>query len=484
MTHQPMRLRIAPSPTGPIHVGTAHTMLFNWLWAGKQGATFILRLEDTDLQRSEARHEQMVIEEMRWLGLDWQEGPDIGGPSGPYKQTQRLALYQEYFERLKARGVVYPCYCTPAELEAERAAANRARVPYKYSRKCLALSPAEQATQEAEGRVPCWRLRIPENELVAYDDLIRGRIEFASSTIGDPILIRPNGMPLYNFVVVVDDASMQITDVIRGEDHISNTPLQLLIYKALGLEPPRFAHCANLLTSERKKASKRKGELSVTSYREQGILPEALFNYLALLGWTPGEPGREFFTREEIISEFDIHRVNRAAAVFDEERLKWMNGVYLRGKAREEFAELVLPFVVREGLATEAVLRARWDWFVELVALVQERVRTLAEVPAYIDFCFQEVAYDEQAVHKLLTDEHRRFLQQVSTVLAQAEWRVDSIENCVRGLLTVQSAQLKPRLALLALRVAISGRTVSPPLFETIYLLGREQVLSRLGCWQ
>jgi nondiscriminating glutamyl-tRNA synthetase len=483
MIHDHMRLRIAPSPTGPIHVGTAHTMLFNWLWARSQGATFILRLEDTDLQRSETRHEQTVINEMRWLGLDWQEGPDIGGPFGPYKQTQRMALYQEYFERLKTRGVVYPCYCTLAELAAERAAASRARVPYKYSRTCLGLSQVEREAKEAEGRVACWRLRVPENEILDYDDLIRGPIEFASNTISDPVLLRPNGVPLYNFAVVVDDASMRITDVSRGEDHISNTPVQLLIYRALGIEPPRFAHCANLLTAERKKASKRKGDLSVTSYREQGILPEALFNYLALLGWTPKGEGREFLTREEILSEFDIHEVSRAAAVFDEGRLKWMNGVYLRGKSREEFAELALPFLVRQGLTTEAAMRTHWDWFVELMAQVQERVRTLAEVPSYVDFCFQEVVYDEQAVQKLLTEEHRQFLHRVATTLGEAEWSVGTIEGAVRDLLNEPGNQLKVRQALLALRVAISGRTVSPPLFETMYLLGREQVVGRLMRW-
>ena len=483
MPHNHMRLRIAPSPTGPIHVGTAHTMLFNWLWARKQGATFVLRMEDTDLQRSEVRHEQTVINEMRWLGLDWQEGPDIGGPFGPYKQTQRIQLYHEFFERLKMRGAVYPCYCTATELAAERAASNQARVPYKYSRTCLGLSPVERKAREEEGRVACWRLQVPDNQIIAYDDLIRGRIEFASNTISDPVLLRPNGMPLYNFAVVVDDASMQITHVVRGEDHISNTPVQLLIYQALEIDPPRIAHCANLLTVERKKASKRKGELSVTSYREQGILPEALFNYLALLGWTPEGEGREFLTQEEIIREFDIQDVSRAAAVFDDERLKWMNSVYIRNKAREEFAELALPFLIQQDLTTEADMRAKWDWFVELMAQVQERVRTLAEVPPYVDFCFQEVVYDEQAVQKLLTEEHRQFLHRVAAWFNEIEWSVATIEKAVRDLLNESGHQWKARQALLALRVAISGRTISPPLFETIYLLGCKQVLERLERW-
>lgn len=477
-----MRLRFAPSPTGPIHVGNAHTMLFNWLLARSKGATFVLRFEDTDRERSRPEWEQVIISEMKWLGLDWDEGPDIGGPYAPYRQMGRLDLYKEYFEKLRSAGAVYPCYCTPEELAAERTEADRRKVPYKYSRRCLHLTEADRRRLEAEGRRPAWRLRVPDGEVVGYQDLIRGYIEFPTDSIGDPILVRSNGIPVYNFTVVVDDITMRITDVVRGEGHISNTPVQVLIYRALGAEPPRFAHVSHLLNAERGKISKRKGEMSVTEFRERGILAPALFNYLALLGWTPEGEGREILSREEIIREFDIGRVSKAAAVFDETKLEWMNGVYIRRLTPAELAEHALPFVTAAGLATEADLRGRWDWFVHLMSQLQERVTTLAEIPGYIDFFFQaEPAYDEKAVRKFLSPPPVAFFRQVLERLGTVEWSVPAIEAAVRELQS--AAGLEVRAALQPIRVAVTGRTVSPPLFDTLYLLGREVALARIRRW-
>ncbi|MFO7171724.1 MAG: glutamate--tRNA ligase [Bacillota bacterium] len=477
-----MRLRFAPSPTGPIHVGNAHTMLFNWLWARSQGGTFVLRFEDTDQERSRPEWEEVIINEMKWLGLDWDEGPDIGGPYAPYRQMGRLHLYQEYLEKLKAVGAVYPCYCTPEELAAERAEADRKKVAYKYSRRCLRLTEEEKARLEAEGRRPAWRLKVPDGEVITYHDMIRGEISFPTDSISDPILVRSNGIPTYNFTVVVDDITMKITDVVRGEGHISNTPVQILIYRALGVEPPRFAHVSHLLNAERGKISKRKGEMSVTSLREKGILGEALFNYLALLGWTPKGEGREILSKEEIIREFNIYDVNKAAAVFDEEKLEWMNGVYLRRKSREEFAELALPFVVQAGLITEEEARARWNWFVELMAQVQERVRVLSEVPGLVDFFLKDdVEYDEKAVAKFLTEEIRPFFRRLADRLEEVEWTVPAIEECTRGLMA--EMELQPKQAMQPIRVAVTGRTASPPLFDTLYLLGRERAVARLRRW-
>jgi nondiscriminating glutamyl-tRNA synthetase len=321
MVNREMRLRFAPSPTGPIHVGNVHTMLFNWLWCRSQGAIFVLRFEDTDRERSKQEWEEVIMSEMQWLGLDWDEGPDIGGPFAPYYQTARMHLYQEYFEMLKQRGAVYPCYCTPEELAEERQQADHHKIAYQYSRRCLALTSEERLAKEGEGRQPVWRLLVPRNEVVAYDDLIRGRIAFDTNTIGDPVIMRANGIPLYNFAVVVDDITMSITDVVRGEGHISNTPVQVLIYRQLAVPLPRFAHCSHLLNAQRGKISKRNGEMSVRSFRERGVLAEVLFNYLALLGWTPKGEGREVLTREEIIREFSIFDVSRSAAIFDEVKL-------------------------------------------------------------------------------------------------------------------------------------------------------------------
>jgi len=479
---QKMRLRFAPSPTGPIHVGNAHTMLFNWLWCRNQGATFVLRFEDTDRERSRPEWEEVIFSEMRWLGLDWDEGPDIGGSFAPYYQTARMNYYQEYFWLLRQKGAIYPCYCSQHELKEERDEADRQKVAYKYSRRCLHLTPEEYVMKEREGQRPVWRLFVPSDETLAYDDMLRGRIEFDSNTIGDPVIIRSNGIPVYNFAVVVDDITMQITDVVRGEGHISNTPLQVLIYRMLGVEPPRFVHISHLLNAARGKISKRKGELSVRSLRERGILGEALFNYLALLGWTPRGESREFLTKEEIIQEFNIYDVSRSAAVFDEEKLKWMNGIYIRSKTRELFAELTVPFVVEAGLASEETIRTKWAWFVNVTALVQERVRMLDEVPPYIDFFFQdEIEYSQKVVNKYLPPTIRPFIQRVAGVLQNVEWTVSAIEHTTRAI--IDEMTLKLRDALLALRVAITGRDISPPLFESMCLVGRERVLARLANW-
>jgi nondiscriminating glutamyl-tRNA synthetase len=474
-----MRVRFAPSPTGPIHVGNAHTMLFNWLWCRHRGGTFVLRFEDTDPERSRPEWERVVVEEMRWLGLDWDEGPDVGGPYAPYRQTGRLDLYREHLELLKARGAVYPCYCTPAELESERRLAEQRKEPYRYSRRCLALSPADRAAKEAAGARPVWRLRVPDGETVEYEDLIRGPIAFQTDLIGDPVLVRASGAPLYNFAVVVDDVTMEITDVVRGEGHISNTPVQLLIYRALGAEPPRLAHVSHLLTPSRGKIAKRKGELSVGEFRERGVLPEALFNYLALLGWSPPAGSGELMSREEIVAPFDIRDVGRSAAVFDDEKLAWLNGAYLRRKTTEEFAELAAPFVVARGLATADGLRERWGWFVRFAALVQERVQLLGEVAEYAEpFFADELRRDQADVARFLTPAVDPFLDRVAAALGAVGWTHDEIETTIRDL--IAELGLPTRAALQALRVAVSGRSVSPPLFEMIELVGRERSIDRV----
>lgn len=474
-----VRVRMAPSPTGPIHVGNLHTALFNWLFARNQGGTFVLRFEDTDRERSRSEWEEVIYQEMKWLGLDWDEGPDKPGPHGPYRQMERLDLYACYAQKLVESGHAYPCYCTPEELEAERQEAQRKGVAYLYSRKCRHLTADERARLEAEGRKPVLRFAVPDGVTVSFDDIVRGRIDTPSDSISDFVLVRSNGIPVYNFAVVVDDITMKITHIIRGEGHISNTPVQVLIYQALGEPVPQIGHIGHILGTDRAKLSKRNGDAYVGDYRDRGFLPEALLNFMALLGWTP-EGGREFLTKEEMIREFDIRRVTKAAAVFDLQKLEWMNGNYVRQKSVSELTDLCLPFLQRAGLVTDPLPAAERPRVEAIVALEQERIKTLAEITQATDFFFkEEIEYNANDVAKMLTAETRPHLAAVAQRLRNlAEWTVPAIEQAVRGY--VEEHGLKVKAVFQPVRVAVTGRTVSPPLFESMALLGRERCLQRL----
>ncbi len=479
-----IRVRMAPSPTGPIHVGNVHTALFNWLWARRMGGKFILRFEDTDRERSSKEWEQVIFDELKWFGMDWDEGPDIGGPYGPYRQMERLDLYRKYAQQLLESGHVYKCYCTKEEEDRDRKEAQAQGKPYKYKGRCRDLTPEQQAAFEAEGRPYVLRFRVPPGEVIRFNDLIRGPIEFPTDSIGDFIIMRSNGIPLYNFAVVIDDATMKITHIIRGEGHISNTPVQILIYRALGFPIPEIGHVGHMVNEQRKKLSKRKGEAAISDYREQGYLPEALMNFMALLGWTPpgGEDGREFLTVEELKQEFDISRVTKAPSVFDRNKLNWMNGVYIRKKSLDEFTEMALPFVVKSGLYTEEQARANWDWFKQVMAQVQERVVTLAEIPQYVDFFLNDqIEVDEAAAAKFLKDEVKPFFRAVIEDLRTVPWEIPAIEKMIRG--HMESMGLKPKQSIQPIRVAITGRTASPGLFETVYLVGRERTIERMSKW-
>lgn len=474
----PIRVRLAPSPTGPIHVGNLHTGLFNWLFARSLGGTFVLRFEDTDQERSRPEWEEVIYQEMRWLGLDWDEGPDVGGPYGPYRQMQRLDAYHDSAQRLLDSGKAYYCYCTPEELEAERREAQAKGVVYQYSRKCRHLTPEQRAEREAEGRKPVIRFKVPDGEKVSFDDLIRGAIETPTDSIGDFIIVRSNGIPIYNFAVVIDDVTMKITHILRGEGHISNTPQQLLIYQALGLEPPRMGHIGHILGKDRAKLSKRNGDAFVGDYRDRGYLPEALLNFLALLGWTP-EDGGEFLNRDQMIEQFQIERVTKASSVFDPDKLDWMNGHYIRSLSLDELARRSLPFLQQQGLLTEELPPADWDRLIKIMATVQERIKTLAEVPGMTDFFFREDLNIEPDAVKLLTPESRGWLAKVKERLEGLDgFDAARVEEACRTL--VDELGVKAKAVFQPLRVAVTGRTVSPPLFESMALLGRERVLDRL----
>jgi len=386
-------VRFAPSPTGHLHVGNARTALFNWLFARQKGGVMVLRIEDTDVERSKERFEGQLLEDLKWLGLDWDEGPDIGGPHGPYRQSDRLDLYREQAERLLKEGKAYLCFCSREELERERAQALAQKQPPNYSGKCRAVDPAEALRRRASGEPAAIRLRIPPHP-IRFHDIVRGNVEFSHEEVSDPIIVRSTGMPVYNYVVVVDDALMQITHVIRGDDHLSNTPKQVALYEALGWPVPQFAHLSTILGKDRERLSKRHGATSIANFREMGVLPEALMNYLALLGWAPSGGTREIFSPEELKKEFSLKRVNPAPAVFDLEKLYWLNRHYMKQSPPERIERLAEPFFVSAGLLPENPDERVRAWFGKVVALLLPSVDKLDQLPERARLIFR---YDAAA---------------------------------------------------------------------------------------
>jgi glutamyl-tRNA synthetase/nondiscriminating glutamyl-tRNA synthetase len=385
-----VRVRFAPSPTGLLHVGNARTALYNWLFARHNGGTFILRVEDTDVDRSEARYEAQLIADLRWLGLDWQEGPEAGGPHPPYRQSERLEIYQRHTDQLLREGKAYRCFCTQEELEAERLLAAKEHRPLVYSGVCRLLSRDESAARAAAGEPFAVRLQVPDRPL-RFHDIVRGDVEFQAETVSDPILVRSgDGMPVYNYVVTIDDALMKITHVIRGDDHISNTPKQVAIYEAFGWKVPEFAHLSTILGSDRERLSKRHGATSVSSFREMGYLPEALVNYLALLGWGAEGGLRETFTSEELVKEFKLERVTPSPAIFDWDKLNWLNRHYLKTRPAHDVLELAWPAFAEHGWLpardkAESVVVA---WFARLLGIFITGVDRLDQLPDKTKFIF------------------------------------------------------------------------------------------------
>jgi nondiscriminating glutamyl-tRNA synthetase len=382
-----MRVRFAPSPTGQLHVGNARTALFNWLLARGRAGTFILRIEDTDAERSTRESEAGIIEDLRWLGLDWDEGPDVGGQSGPYRQSERLHLYQSYANELVAGGQAYFCFCSPSKLEADRQKALAAGRPPKYAGTCRGLDRAETRRRVEAGEPAAVRFQVPDGGEVSFRDLVRGQVTFAMDVIGDPVLLRSDGRPAYNFAVVVDDALMEVTHVVRGEDHISNTPRQLLLYKALGFNPPAFAHLALVMGPDHTPLSKRHGATSVAEFRERGFLPEALVNYLALIGWSPGD-GEEVVPVDELARRFSIEEVGHSAGVFDEQKLAWMNRQYMKVADPTRLAARALRYFERQGFVHKPA-PAAIDYLATLVPMAAGSVDRLDEIPFRLRFIFE-----------------------------------------------------------------------------------------------
>jgi nondiscriminating glutamyl-tRNA synthetase len=407
------RVRFAPSPTGLLHVGNARTALYNWLFARHTGGEFLLRIEDTDLDRSEARHEAQLIEDLKWLGLNWDEGPGVEGPHGPYRQSERLEIYREHTEKLLREHKAYRCFCTFEELEAERLRAVAEHRPQVYSGKCRAIPSADSDVRAAAGEPFAVRLRIP-NQPLRFHDIVRGDVEFASETVSDPILVRSSGVPVYNYVVTVDDALMEITHVIRGDDHISNTPKQVAIYEAFRWQVPEFAHLSTILGSDRERLSKRHGATSVASFRDMGILPEALVNYLALLGWGAEGGTRETFTIEELTHEFRIERVTASPAVFDWAKLHWLNRHYLKQSERLRLVALAAPYFETAGLLAPQADAETLSWIEKLIALFLPALDQLDQLPSKSSFIFRfdpDVARrDEENAALLATESAQKVL--------------------------------------------------------------------------
>jgi glutamyl-tRNA synthetase len=480
---RPVRVRFAPSPTGDLHVGNIRTALFNWAFARHEQGTFVFRLEDTDRSRSTDEACAAAADTLRWLGLAWDEGPERGGPHAPYRQSERAPIYAGVIGHLQEDGYLYPCFCTPAEVEARRLVAGRATPG--YDNHCRSLTPDQVAGFQAEGRAAALRMRMPVGE-TSFTDLIRGEVVFDNASIPDFVVVRADGHPLYTLAVAVDDVLMQITHVLRGEDLLSSTPRQLAVYAALGVLPsdfPRFGHLPFVMGHDNQKLSKRNGEVSIAWYRRQGFLPEAMVNYLALLGWSmPDE--REDFSLAEMAAAFDVGRVNRNPARFDIKKLAAINGDKIRALDSADFAAHLTEFLQAVGSVATPPTVPEEALVAAAAPLVQERCSRLTEAAALLGFLFVDEAHfhvDPQAQAKVLTREDApTVLQAAGAALATLEsWDATSIEVALRTAL-IDGLGLKPRVAFGPLRVAVTGSSVSPPLFESLALLGRERTLSRL----
>jgi len=476
-----IRVRMAPSPTGPLHIGTARTSLYNYLFARQVGGTYVLRVEDTDLARGTEAWEQDIIDNLHWLGISWDEGPQVAGgedigPYAPYRQSRRMELYAREADRLVASGSAYQCWCTHEELEAVRHEQERNHEAPRYNGRCLRLTGADRAAFAAEGRRPALRFKVPP-EKVSFDDLIRGEVEFDNALLGDFVIVRGDGMPLYHFVVVVDDEAMEITHVVRGEDHLSNTPKHIALIRALGYREPRFGHIPLILNPDRSKMSKRKSQTAITAYRQDGYLPEAMVNFLAFLGWSPGTE-EEIFTLAELIERFEIDHVHKAGAVFDNDRLDYLNGVYIRALTDSQLALRLRPFIPTT-LDDNMLLR--------VVPLLRERLVRLGdatELAAFLTETDAQVAalYEPELLlpkGRSVAEVHAALNAARDTIaaLADADFAADELEARCR--VAAEAHGWKAGDFFRPIRVAVTGRVVSPPLFGSMELLGRDHTLSR-----
>jgi nondiscriminating glutamyl-tRNA synthetase len=469
-----MRVRFAPSPTGHLHVGNARTALFNWFLARRSGGTLVLRVEDTDTERSSTASEAGILEDLRWMGLSWDEGPIVGGASGPYRQSERLAIYREHAERLLAQGAAYYCFCSAERIERDRRAALIEGRPPRYAGTCRGIDPGQARARVQAGEAAALRFCVPDHGHVGFDDLVRGHVSFDLITIGDPVIVRSDGRPAYNFAVVVDDALMRISHVVRGEDHISNTPRQLLLYQAFGYEPPRFAHLSLVLGPDHSPLSKRHGATSVAEFRARGYLPEALVNYLALIGWSPGG-GDEILPLDEMARRFSIEAVGHSAGVFDEEKLAWINRHYLREADPVRLASLSVPFLQQAGLATKPTEEAL-AFLASAIGIASDAVDRLADVPSRLGVLFTfdaDAALRQPDVSAVLAEPGARdvvlaFADEIAQLgrLSKDEFRAAA------GRVRARTGQ-KGKGLFHPIRVALTGAAAGPELDVTVPAIDR-----------
>ncbi|RNC62759.1 MAG: Glutamate--tRNA ligase [Candidatus Dichloromethanomonas elyunquensis] len=476
-----VRVRFAPSPTGPLHIGGARSALFNYLFAAGKGGTFILRIEDTDLERSSRESEKDIIEALHWLGIQWNEGIEAGGVNGPYRQTERLKTYEEYTNKLLQAGHAYLCYCTEEELERERQELiSRGETP-RYLGKCRTLTAQEREMCEKEGRKPAVRFKVPNGQQIVINDLVRGKVNFDSDGIGDYIIVKSDGIPTYNYAVVIDDVLMGITHVIRGEEHLSNTPRQVLIYQALGMKVPDFAHISLILNTEGRKMSKRDGDTAVIDYFKKGYLPQAVVNFIALLGWSPsGE--QEFFGMKELEQEFSLEKVSKSPAVFDINKLNHVNAHYLKEMTDTDLVEFVLPFLKEKGLfPSEKISDTDRQWVTDFIGAVKEKINCLVEVKEYIHY-FRGAEID-------LPDEEAAAILKAETIPSVLElfgkkvMIADPLDSAAAKQILKEIAKeltLKGKDVFMPVRIALTGQMHGPDLDRIIALLGKENVMARL----
>ncbi|WP_059174107.1 glutamate--tRNA ligase [Bacillus sp. FJAT-27445] len=477
-----VRVRYAPSPTGHLHIGNARTALFNYLFARSQGGKFIIRIEDTDKKRNIEGGEESQLKYLKWLGMDWDESVDKDGGFGPYRQSERNDIYKEYYTKLTEEGHAYKCYCTEEELEAEREEQSaRGETPH-YSGKCRNLTDEEQSRLVSEGRQPSIRLKVPSGKTYTFNDMVKGEVSFESEGMGDWVMIKKDGTPTYNFAVAIDDHTMEITHVLRGDDHISNTPKQLMVYEALGWEAPIFGHMTLIVNESRKKLSKRDESIIqfIEQYEELGYLPEALFNFIGLLGWSPaGE--EEIFSKEEFIEKFDPARLSKSPALFDKQKLAWMNNQYMKMVDLDRLVGTSLPHLVKAGLVKKELNDQEKEWVVSLIALFQEKMSYGAEIVEMSDLFFREKTNPDEEAKEVLSEGQvpevlKAFLDEIGKLEV---FEADGIQAAMKAV--QKSTGHKGKKLFMPIRAAVTGQTHGPDLPKTIELLGREKIQKRLS---